>query len=125
MVLFQLGENEAIDRIERPVAVFDIGHIRPSNGSPGPMFGFPFGNIDALLRRCDRHLGVARPRRTHFDPFGEVGDRRGRKFPLLRHPQIGVGVGDREDQPAFFWMPGHDRRAIVAATKQGRAAIET
>ncbi len=128
-LLFELGENETIDRRLRPLRVFHFGKRGILDWLKRPE-GFLFGG--EFLLGGGGSLGwhdfviVTGPGRAHVDPLGQIGDGLGLEFAHGRHLER-IFIADDLQDAAFFGLVGIEQWAALAAGVEagGGAEIET
>ena len=123
-VCFELGEDKPVHRVERPVSLAHLGRRCPLDRLKSPMLA-AFLEVEVLDDGCRSAARIRfGPRRSHFDPGGQVGDLRVGQSALGGHAQIGVLIADRLDEQALVRLAGHKSRSPVAAFEHGGPAIQ-
>jgi hypothetical protein len=115
-LLFQLREDEAVERVLRPGRVLHRRRLVRLDRLPRPVLGFALAKVERFgadgLPPARFALG---PRRAPLHPLRQVGDLAIRQLALRGHLEVYVVVVDRLDQPALLRPAGHDGRPVVAA----------
>jgi hypothetical protein len=119
-LVLELGEDETVDRRERPAMPLDRGDdgrlqrlIRPVlSGRLKVDAGGLGGDFGARIGSAELH------------PPLEVANDRVGQLALGRHAQFRAGVAHRLDEQAFAGPAGNDGGAAVAAGAQCVAAVE-
>ena len=109
LVLFQLGQNETVDRIAWPVFLFDSREREVARWQESPM---------PRTRNAERGTRNRRPARiggAHANPHFQIANLWRRQNFLWRHLQLAVGVAHRMDESALFRVARDDYRSRFTA----------
>ena len=121
--LFQLGQNECIDRRPHPVDVLHSGQRGVRDGSQRPELA---ALVDVDDARTGRGGGksLARIGCTHLHPGFEVAHLRVAERSLRWHLQIAVLVPDRFDKATLLGITRDEDRSRIAPLQQRGARVE-
>ena len=126
-MLFHFGEEEAVDGVGAPRGVFRVGDGGLGDGLEAPPLAAEGEDVGPRGGGGGRGDGwkFAGIRRAGFYPRGEISDDAVVELrAILRHFQIGIGVGERAEEEALLGSAGNDGGTGVAALAQGVAMIE-
>src|SRR5439155_13355287 len=118
LVLFQPGQNKAVDRPTRSALLFDSRQRGVARWQESPM------PRTRNAERGTRNRRPARIRGAHANPRFQIANLWRRQNFLWRHLQLAVGVAHRMNQSALFRVAWDDYRSRFTAFHPPVAGIQ-